>query len=241
MEQAVPGRHAFLYGLPRKECPVAGLRLVTEDALDKLSTPMAKDAIARTAQLFGRREGPSILPIDYDPQPGQPVLSREELIGRLVSAIPALGEVQMLWGASSGSHIFMDGREERGLRGQRLYLVLEDGRDAMAIAEHFFNRLRLAGETFHIVSRSGSSLERTLFDRSVMNDVHLDYVAGRRCLRWWSGKSCHALVQGVETTGVTPESIPWHTLGFRRPRCVPEAIWSRRRWSRSLRAAESCQ
>ena len=92
------------------------------------------------------------------------MLGRDELVSRLVKAVPELGEVQMLWGASSGSHIFVGEEEMRGLRGQRLYIAIADGADAMRVGRTIYHRLWLAGEGFIHVGAAGQKLERTLID-----------------------------------------------------------------------------
>lgn len=73
------------------------------------------------------------------------------------------------------------GEELRGQGGQRLYFVVEDGRDIPRAMGVLAQRLWLAGHGWIAVSGSGSKLDRTLFDTSVWQPERLDFVGGADC------------------------------------------------------------
>lgn len=143
------------------------------------------DAIARTNANF---EWPSdasgILMIDYDPAPGETPLSREELTAVIIRSVPELREVEMLWVPSSSSYIYNSETDEEinGLRGQRLYLMVDDARDIPRIGEIMFQRLWLGGHGRIEVGRAGQLLVRATIDDSVYQQSRLDFAAGAYCV-----------------------------------------------------------
>lgn len=143
------------------------------------------DAIARTNANF---EWPSaasgILMIDYDPAPGETPLSREELTAVIIRSVPEFREVEMLWVPSSSSYIYNSETDEEinGLRGQRLYLMVDDARDIPRIGEIMFQRLWLGGHGRIEVGRAGQLLVRATIDDSIYQQSRLDFAAGAYCV-----------------------------------------------------------
>ena len=163
---------ALIWGLPKDRTAKV---LVTEAQLEEAPP----GAIARMKASFEWNAGPGIMMIDYDPAAGQPSVSREALVAALRQAAPALRGAQMLWMPSSSSHICRIGGEDlTGLRGQRLYVAVQDARDIPRAGRALVDRLWLAGHGYMRVSSNGSLLPRTLVDASVWEPNRLDFAAG---------------------------------------------------------------
>jgi hypothetical protein len=151
-------------------------KIVAQDKAGPLDT-------TRTKENFPYTPGcPALLMLDYDGPPGKPLLSKGEWLGRLYEACPALKITNKVWRPSTTSFIYdKDGRELRGLTGQRLYVVVADGADIPRAGETLFKRLWLAGYGHIELSKAGSFLKRTLIDASVFSPERLDFVAGAVC------------------------------------------------------------
>jgi hypothetical protein len=135
--------------------------------------------ITRTEDDIAWSAGSAVIMFDYDPEEDASVLSRDDLVARLIEACPELAGVQMLWVPSSSSHVSRIGGEDlTGLRGQRLYLIVESGADIPRAGRALVDRLWLAGHGRVMLSKAGSMLERTLVDASVWQASRLDFAAG---------------------------------------------------------------
>lgn len=148
---------------------------------EKLGRPA--DPIARTKDHFTWPDGPAILMLDYDPADPLGTFSGDDLINLLRAAVPALSQVELLWvpSASSCIHDRDSGREVRGLCGQRVYVILRDGRDIERVGRLIHERLWLAGHGYFRVSKAGALLERSLIDTAVWQPNRLDFAAGAHC------------------------------------------------------------
>lgn len=167
---------ALCYGLPTK--PRA--RLLTAEAFAKAGRPA--DALPRTAAAMPFAARPGVLCLDYDaPTEGEP-LGREALVDAIRTAAPGLADAAMLWWPSTSSCIFSDGRELRGIRGQRLYLMVADASDIPRAVESLETRLWAAGFGRVEVSKSGSLLPRTLLDGAMKRPNQPDFAAGALCV-----------------------------------------------------------
>ncbi len=99
-------------------------------------------AITRTKADMGFRRGvPGILTLDYDPQPGDVVLSRAELWSLLQEAISGVALAGVIHWHSGSSHIWNGDAELHGQRGQRLYVLVADAADIPRAAETLAARL----------------------------------------------------------------------------------------------------
>lgn len=171
---ALKPTQALIYGIPKD--PEAK-RVVTKNML--LAGGHQPKTIARTEDHFTMNDGPGIMMLDYDPPSGKPSLSRDELLEVLVSAVPQLADIQLIWWKSSSSNICKVGGEDlTGLRGQRIYVPVQDATDIPRAGKTLQAKLWLAGHGFIFVSASGSMLERTTFDASVWQPSRLDFAAG---------------------------------------------------------------
>lgn len=119
--------------------------------------------------------------LDYDPPVGTPALSRDQLWALLCAAVPGVETAGVLWWCSGSSHIYQGENEIQGLRGQRLYLLVQDLADTERFGEVLFTRLWLTGQGRIEISRAGSMLQRGLFDQAMYQPARLDFIGGAVC------------------------------------------------------------
>jgi hypothetical protein len=157
------------------------MALVTRLAWLRAGRPAGQ--VARTLECFAWPQGPGILMLDFDPLPNAPVMARDALVAAVRLACPALADAAMLWWPSASSSIYNGetGDELRGLRGQRLYLLVQDARDIPRAGAALCEHLAAAGHLGVLVSRAGRVLDRSLFDTSVWQPNRIDFAAGAEC------------------------------------------------------------
>ncbi|MGQ0699552.1 MAG: hypothetical protein ACT4PZ_15065 [Panacagrimonas sp.] len=167
---------ALAYGV----APVAKARVVASSVSKDKRPP---GAITRTRDTFGWPDGPGILMLDYDPEPGRPPLTHDELFAALYKAAPSLAGVSCLWLPSAGSCIYnaVTGAELRGVHGQRVYFIVEQAAEIPDIGKRLTRLLWMSGCGRFDVSKAGTLLSRTLVDSSVWQPERLDFAAGARC------------------------------------------------------------
>lgn len=137
-------------------------------------------AHTRSAAHFHAHKGRSVLVIDFDPAKGGE-MSREELYAAVLDAAPGLKGAGCVWWASSSSYIFDGERQVTGLRGQRLYFLIEDGTDTERALKVINRRAWLAGRGRIEVSAAGSLLVRGLADEAMATAARLDFIGGSVC------------------------------------------------------------
>lgn len=167
---------ALVYGIPKG--PAAGV-VVTKSKLAAMPENKREGHIARSNDHFEWSDGPGIFMIDIDPPKAEPALSKEGAIALVREIAPELSDVPMLWYPSSSSYIYTDdGRELRGLRGQRLYVPVSDARKIPDLVDALWERAWAAGHGTIMVSKAGQILKRTFFDKCVYQPSRLDFAAG---------------------------------------------------------------
>lgn len=166
---------ALVYGVPID----GAARLMTRKAFEKAGKPAG--ATTRTNDAFTWPEGSGVMMMDYDPASGGDALDRDALVAAIREAAPGLSDVAMLWWASASSCIWEGDTELRGIKGQRLYLVVKDASDIPRAGQALVDRLWLAGHGHIEISKSGALLERTLVDASVWQQSRLDFAGGAAC------------------------------------------------------------
>ena len=166
----------LMYGVP----PRSPVDLVTEEECIKAGRPASQ--IARTKKAINWPAGPGVLMLDYDvPKDGKPAYTQEELVYILFEACPGLRLFDMLWWPSTSSCIWNEDKELVGIKGQRIYILVEDARDIPRAGQAILTRLWAKGYGHYEISKSGSLLERGLFDGSVWQTNRIDFAAGAKC------------------------------------------------------------
>lgn len=130
------------------------------------------NAITRTRDNFKFQAGAGVLMLDYDPPKDGPAASASELIGMLRQACAAFSTAGMLWRPSASSGVAGD-----EIRGQRVYIIVNDASEIPRVGNAIFEHLWLAGFGFYAISKSGQLLERGPIDASVWKPEGLDFAA----------------------------------------------------------------
>ena len=155
------------------------VNLVTEKAWAQAGRPA--NSLPRSAKHMKWSSQPGILMLDYDPPKDGHPLTQEELVASLRAAYSGLQEVEMLWWSSTSSCIFEGDKELSGIRGQRLYLMVKNAGDIPRLGKAINTYLWAMDVGEFTVSKSGSLLERGLFDGSVWQTNRIDFAAGAKC------------------------------------------------------------
>jgi hypothetical protein len=175
---ALSTQQALIYGVTKGH---NSIKLMSSNEWGKAGKP--SDTIPRTKEHFEWPDGSGIMMLDYDPGPGDEALPRDELVRVVREAVPGLKNVPMLWVPSASSHIINSETDEdlTGLKGQRLYLLVDDARDIPRAGKALVDALWEAGYGRIEISKSGQQLERTIVDASVWQPNRLDFAAGANC------------------------------------------------------------
>ena len=134
------------------------------------------DAISRTTKDFTWDDGPGVFFLDHDDD-----LTDIQIMSAVASAVPQLGLVDSIWWPSSSSHIFHGENDLTGLKGQRLYFLVNKAADIPRIGKILHRKLWLAGLGKIVISAAGSLLERSAVDATVWQCNRLDFAAGANC------------------------------------------------------------
>ena len=149
--------------------------------------------------------------VDYDPLDGQPALNRFQFIQAITDVVPELTKSAYVWWCSSSSLLYHDREQMQGIRGQRLYILVENAQDIERAGAVLFKRLWLAGLGFYAISRAGTALERTIIDASVWQTNRLDFASGAKCippLKQRRGEPCTHDGALLDTTAALPNLTP---------------------------------
>jgi hypothetical protein len=170
---------AICYGVP-KNMTVGEIKRVLSERL----VASDRNAISRTNAHFNwAPDNAGIVMIDYDPAKGEPPITKEELVAVVRKTVAELRDVEMLWLLSSSSHLFNTetGEDLTGLRGQRLYLIIDNATEIPRIVEILFKRLWLDGHGRIEIGKAGQLLVRATIDGSVYQPSRLDFASGAYC------------------------------------------------------------
>jgi len=176
----------ILTGLGTDQCLTYGVpphdaRLMSSDAWEKAGRPA--DALPRTKERFSWSHDGGVMMLDYDaPKNGTKPLSKDALVQVVAEAIPSFSEIDALWFPSTSSCIYAGDAELQGIRGQRIYIRVNNARDIERAGRVLNDRLWAMGHGHYEVSKSGALLERGLFDTSVWQSNRIDFAAGAHCL-----------------------------------------------------------
>jgi hypothetical protein len=162
--------------------PHPEMELMTQAAWETAGRP--NHATPRTASAFAWPDGPGVLMLDYDvPKDGSEPLDRTQLFAALHSACPALAECDSVWMPSTSSEIYNAETDKclAGIKGQRIYFIVEDAADIPRAGKELLVHLWAAGHGHFEVSSSGSLLERGVFDSTVWQTNRIDFAGGAYC------------------------------------------------------------
>lgn len=163
------------YGLPPHDA-----ELITEEDWNKRGCP--DGPLPRTNSIFTWSTGPGILMLDYDvPKDDTKPLGKKELVTLLLNACPMLRDGCSVWWPSTSSYIYSGETEINGLKGQRVYLFVQDASDIERAGAALNERLWAQGHGRFEVSQSGSLLKRSVFDGAVWQSNRIDFAAGAKC------------------------------------------------------------
>ena len=137
--------------------------------------------LARTKNDFPFKAVPGVLTLDYDPPKGQTALTRDELLGKFLLLCPAAANAGVIWWCSGSSHIHGPAGEMQGLRGQRLYVLIQDISDTERTGAVLRDLCWLNGLGRIEISSSGSLLKRSLWDEMMSQAARLDFIGGAVC------------------------------------------------------------
>lgn len=163
--QSLTPAQALVYGVPIN----SAARVMTRKAFAEAGKPAG--ATTRTNDAFQWPQRSGVMMLDYDPDAGGDPLERDALVQAIRAAAPGLADASLLWWPSASSCIWHKDTELRGIKGQRLYLILQDAADIPRAGKALVDRLWLAGHGYIEISASGAMLERTLVDASVWGEV----------------------------------------------------------------------
>lgn len=166
---ALKKNQALCYGVPVGIKPGQVRPLVPEYA-------KSGDAISRTTKDFSWDDGPGIFFLDHDDD-----LTDIQFMSAVASAVPQFGLVDSIWWPSSSSHICNGDKDLTGLKGQRLYFLVNKATDIPRIGKALHKKLWLAGLGKIVISAAGSLLERSAVDATVWQSNRLDFAAGANC------------------------------------------------------------
>ncbi len=168
--------HALVYGVPMN----GATTVLSRKMFERAGSPV--DATTRTKDAFQYPKGAGVMMLDYDPpKGGADPLDRDGLVAAVRAAVPGLAPCEMLWSPSASSCIYNGETPLWGVRGQRLYLLVQNAADIPRSGNVLLDRLWLAGHGHFEVSTSGALLDRTLVDGSVWQPNRLDFAGGAYC------------------------------------------------------------
>lgn len=183
-------------------------RIVTKDAA--AANPL-HGQITRTKDNFEFKEQPGIMALDYDPADPQNALTQTQLWEQLTAICPSVKTAQAVWWCSGSSHIHGPAGELQGLRGQRLYLLVQDASDIERAGQVLADLCWFFGLGTIKISTCGSRLKRTLFDEAMHQVARLDFCGGAVCEPPLFQQRGQPVVMGGPDWLDTREAFPDHT------------------------------
>lgn len=121
---------------------------------------------------------------DHDPKPGQKLLKVDEFIAILSDVWPEFKYLPKIYTPSTSSCIYDNsGNQLTGENnGYHLYFPFKPAEKLPALAEWLFKMLWLAEHGYIFITKAGTLLERTIFDKCVFSPERIDFVTGANCI-----------------------------------------------------------
>jgi len=170
----------FLKGLNQNQAIALG---ITESAYGKSVRIVkkgleAQGAISRSNDYFTFKDAPALMLLDYDPPKGGQALSIGDVYVNLIKIVPELVGCEVLALGSTSSGVYLDGGAPPASSGGiHLYVVVDNGSRIPDLGKILAERYWLMGLGRYDVSKSGSLLQRTLFDEAVHSPERLIFEA----------------------------------------------------------------
>ena len=178
--------------------------VVTKDELkNKEHEDLRLPKISRSLDNFEYRGGEGFLFIDYDPNPNEDPLSKDELFKILYKCLPEIKDAPHLWKVSSSSNIYNGDDKLIGLNGQHIFVHIANTLDIERIIDVFYKRLWINGYGYTLVSANGGILSRTIIDK-VVNKAGREIFIHAHCK--------HPLWQDMLVDVYNCDSLPLNTF-----------------------------
>lgn len=164
--------------ITNKQALCIGSRKPEFSGISKLTT-LAKvvkgESIARSKDYLEFNDKPAFMLFDYDDKD----LSPEELRAKFIEFMPEFENVGMLFvpSSSAGVHLSSDAPPDVVKSGCHIYIEVSRGVDTPAIGALVKHRAWLNGLGYIKISKSGSMLERYIFDDAVYSPERLIFDA----------------------------------------------------------------
>jgi len=184
LEQTKSPQIAMIHGVPK------GLNQKTAEVIDimlsqRLITVQAekdgKPGISRSKDNFGYPPpslSPSVTMFDVDSDSEQQYLTPTEFIKIICRVFPEFSGCGVLIVYSTSSFIYKDDTPLTANNpSYHIYFLVKDGADIKRFSEVLFKRLWLKGYGHIKISKAGSLLARTIFDKAVFSPERLDFFA----------------------------------------------------------------
>lgn len=155
----------------------ASVRVYSTKEYEKAGKPA--NAITRTNDNFRRSsEHNGILILDCDDK----TVTKEQFFNAVRAVIP-LDELGYVYTTSSSSWLYVYNKLKDGVKGQRLYIAVDNASLIKEAGEALYDRLWLAGFGKYEVSKSGALLDRCIIDKAMFDGgARLDFVGGSHCI-----------------------------------------------------------
>lgn len=165
-------------GLPNNQALCIGSRKPEFAGISKLTTlakVVAGESIARSKDYLEFNDKPAFMLFDYDDKELSPI----ELHAKFIEFMPEFKNVGMLLvpSSSAGVHLSSDAPPSEIKSGCHIYIMVERGADIPAIGALVKHRAWLADLGHIKISKSGSMLERYIFDDAVYSPERLIFDA----------------------------------------------------------------
>lgn len=148
----------------------------------KSSKRASPDDATRSLEHFERAAGPGWLLLDHDTKAmPEDVAKRVADLGGGVAAIesiwPELADAERVFKPSSSGGVHLEGEDPADATGFHLFTLIEDARQSKDILDELMKRAWAAGLAWHMISKSGTLLPRSIIDASVGSAERLVFTA----------------------------------------------------------------
>ena len=138
----------------------------------KSSKRAGPDDATRSLDHFEHADGPGWLLLDHDTKAmPEDVAQRVADLGGGVAAIesiwPELVDAERVLKPSSSGGVHLEGEDPADATGFHLFTLIEEARQSKGILDELMRRAWAAGLAWHMISKSGALLPRSIIDASV--------------------------------------------------------------------------